>query len=232
VRDYFARQGLSCLFEHDPRGTQRHVNLMAHEGGRISIYIEPGTFEPTIDLAKLERVIANSDYVVLNIVNYCRHLIPLARRHHKPIWCDIHDYDGHNPYHQDFIDSADFLFMSSDAMPQYRSFMESQIRRGKKLAICTHGSTGATALANDGEWIEMSALTEYPVVDTNGAGDRFSAGVLYGYVHAYPLTTCLRLGAVMGALSVTSQELVSPDLSVARLQEEYACHYGEPYTSP
>ncbi len=225
VRDYFAREGLSCIFEYDPRGTSRHVNLMSRTGGRVSIYIERGTLEPSIDRVQLERIIVDSDYVVLNIINYCRHLIPLVHKHHKLIWCDIHDYDGHNPYHQDFIDNADYLFMSSDSIRDYRSFMEEQIRRGKKLVVCTHGNSGATALADNGEWIETPALTSYPVIDTNGAGDNFFSGVLYGYIHAYPLATCLRLGTLMGALSVTAQELVPPDLTAALLEKEYARHY-------
>ena len=231
VRNYFTREGLSCLFERDPRGTPRHVNLMANTGGRLSIYVEAGTFEPVIDLVQLEVVIARSYYVVLNIVNYCRHLIPLARKHSRPIWCDIHDYDGRNPYHQDFIDCADYLFMSSDAMPGYHTFMEAQIRRGKKLVVCTHGSAGTTALSDNGEWVETPALINYPVVDTNGAGDSFFAGVLYGYAHAYPLQICLRVGAVMGALSVTSQELVPTNFTEARLEKEYTSQYGESYTS-
>lgn len=226
VRDYFAQENLECLFEHDPRGTERHLNLMAGEKERLSIYLESGSFEPIINLERLRQVLAGCDVVVLNILNYCRQILPLAREYRKPIWCDLHNYDGVNPYHQEFLENADYLFLSSDALPDYRAFMKAQIVCGKKLVVCTHGNAGATALTPQGEWYEIPALAGYSVMDTNGAGDSFFAGVLYGHAHGCTLLTCLQLGALLGALSVTSRELVPSSLSLAYVEEEYFKRYG------
>jgi sugar/nucleoside kinase (ribokinase family) len=226
IRDLFARENLTLIADIDPKGTQRHVNLMAEDGGRISIYVQYATFEPAIDLSRLDAEIAQSDLVVLNLSNYCRRLIPLAKQHDKPIWCDIHDYDGKNDYHRDFIEGADVLTMSSDAMPHYKSFMERLIAEGKQLVVCTHGRAGATALTADGEWITAPALTSYEQRDTNGAGDSFFAGLLYGFTQEYALEKCLRLGAIVAGLCVTSEELFYPELSVQTVEFEYARHFG------
>ena len=224
IRQFCTRAGLPTLFEIDPQGTQRHVNLMTHDGGRISIYAAYATFEPELNLALLQAQIAASDLVALNLSNYARHLIPLARAAGKPIWCDIHNYDGENSYHQDFIDGADVLTMSSDAIPDYRAFMQRQIAAGKQLVVCTHGRDGSTALDADGIWTETPAITAWEVQDTNGAGDAFFAGLLYGHLRDYPLAKCLGLGAVAGGMCVASPELFHPELSATRIEEEYRAH--------
>lgn len=226
IRAHLEREQITFLYDIDPKGTQRHVNLMADDGGRISIYVAYATFEPEIDLAQIEPAIRDSDYVALNLSNYCRHLIPLAQRYNKPIWIDIHDYDGVNAYHRDFITGADVLTMSSDAMPDYRAFMEAQIDSGKQLVICTHGRDGATALTAAKEWITVPALTHYPQRDTNGAGDSFFAGVLYGHTQGYPVEQCLQIGTITAGLCVTSPTLYHPDLSANLIESEYREHYG------
>ncbi len=40
------------------------------------------------------------------------------------------------------------------------------------------------------------------------------------------MARCLRLGAVVAGLCVTSTELFHPDLSAALVEVEYARHYG------
>lgn len=75
-----AREGVTFLHDIDPRGTERHVNLKSDDGGRISIYMAHATLEPRVALERLEPVIADSGHVVININNYCRRLIPVAKR--------------------------------------------------------------------------------------------------------------------------------------------------------
>jgi sugar/nucleoside kinase (ribokinase family) len=220
--------GIDFIHDTDPQGTQRHVNLMDQHGRRISIIVAPGTFEPAIDTARLEELIPRADYVVLNISNYCRHLIPAIKRHGKPIWTDLHDYDGAKEYHRDFVDAADYLFLSSDALPDYRAFMQGLIAAGKRLVVCTHGRNGSTALTAAGEWIETPIVESYARKDTNGAGDAFFAGVLYGHSRGLGIRPCLRLGAIVAGLCVTSWELAYQDLSARLVEAEYARVYGEP----
>ena len=223
---YLDARGVRLLHDLDPGGTKRHTNLMDDAGRRISIHLVPGTFEPEIDLARLEAAIATSDLVALNIINYCRRAIPICQQLGKPIWCDIHDYNGQDAYHQDFIDAADVLHLSSDALPDYRAFMETQIAAGKQLVICTHGRNGASALTADGQWYTIPIINAYQRVDTNGAGDAFFSGVLYGHLQGYPLERCLRLGAVVSGLCITSRELAHPELRPALVEAEYAHHFG------
>lgn len=65
------------------------------------------------------------------------------------------------------------------------------------------------------------SAADYQVVDTNGAGDNFFAGVLYGYLNDYGLEKSLQLGSIMGGLAVTSQELVASAVDPQTLLAEY-----------
>jgi sugar/nucleoside kinase (ribokinase family) len=228
IREYLRDNNITFLHDLDPLGTARHVNLLNGDGARISIFLTAGTFAPQVATERLDAAIAAHDHIVLNIINYCRELIPRIQQQHKAIWCDIHDYDGANTYHDDFIRAADYLTLSSDALPDYRPFMRRMIDAGKQLVICTHGKHGSTALTAAGEWIEQPSIPGYAFKDSNGAGDAFFAGVLFGHTRGYPLRQCLRLGALMGGLCITSEELALSALSRTLLAAEYQRVYGEP----
>jgi len=227
IRAYLRDNDLALLHDLDPQGTARHVNLLDADGRRISIFLHADTFPPAVDMQRLNAAIAAHDYIVLNIMSYCRDLIPLIQQQHKPIWCDIHDYDGANSYHDDFIHAADYLMLSSDALPEYRPFMRRMIGAGKQLVVCTHGKHGASALTAAGEWIEQPSIPSYAFKDSNGAGDAFFAGVLFGHTRGFPPQQCLRLGALMGGLCITSEELALPTLNRTLLAHEYQRVFGE-----
>ena len=106
-------------------------------------------------------------------------------------------------------------------MSGYRPFMQHLVTQGKKLVVCTHGRHGSTALTSDHRWIDTPIVPGYTVRDTNGAGDAFFAGFLYGHSRQRPIEQCLRLASITGGLCVTSEELAAPTLSPELLESEY-----------
>ncbi len=228
AKAYLEQAEVPFIYDIDPQGTKRHVNLMDSQGNRISIFFSYGSFDPDFDIARLRPLIRESDYIVLNVINYCRRLIPIIQQHQKAIWCDIHDYDGTNDYHKDFLHAADYVFMSSDAMPDYKPFMQKLIDKGKKLVVCTHGKDGVTAFTMHRQWIDTPIIHAYTRQDTNGAGDSFFAGYLYGHSKGFSTNKCLRLGTIVAGLCVSSKELAYPQLSSVKVAEEYAKYYHKP----
>ncbi|RSK25966.1 carbohydrate kinase family protein [Bacillus sp. HMF5848] len=220
VKGFCKEHNIQYMYDIDPKGTDRHVNIMNSCGQRISMFIAETSQEPDMDYTKYEKVIAESDYVVLNIINYCRHFIDIIKKHKKEIWCDLHDYNEGNSYHEDFIEAADYIFLSSDNLQDYKAVMTDFINRGKKLVVCTHGKEGVTALTTEGEWIDMPAMLVDEVVDTNGAGDNFFSGFLYGYANDCAIEECVKYGTAAGAMCVQSSELVHKDLSIPMLQKQ------------
>lgn len=216
---------ISLLTDLDDTGTERHLNLMNTNGERISIFMKPSSDDPKIDYSKFIPYIKNADYVVINISNYCRHLIPLCKSLNKMIWTDLHDYDGSSTYHEDFIESADYIFLSSDNMPNYRSFMKAMIGAGKELVICTHAKNGATVLTKKGEWINVPIVESYNMMNANGAGDAFFSGFLYGYSQNYNILKCMQLGTISAGLCIESLEIANPVSNKALLEKEFEKHY-------
>lgn len=229
IKEYFGEEeGLCFIYDVNPTGSERHTNLMDAEGRRISIIQVQGLLDGShLDHRKIEPLMDESDYVALGISSPYASLIPLIKRHGKEIWCDLHDYDGVNPYHDPFVEGSDYLFLSSDAMPDCRTFMERMIVEGKKLVVCTHGEKGSTALTSGGTWVDTAAIELPVMVDTNGAGDAFFAGFLYGHAQGYNVEACLRYATIAGGLCILSDELAFPLLSVEFIEAEYRKHYRE-----
>lgn len=185
----------------------RHVNLMDDAGERISIFVNPGSHEFTVDVESMRPVARRADVVAVTIMNHCRAFLPMLEALGKPIWVDIHDYDGVNPHHDEFIEAADFLFMSSQAHPEWRGFLEDRIGAGATVGVATHGAEGASGLTAGNGWIDVPAVPVQEVVDTNGAGDAFFSGFVVAWMHEPSLRTALEAGAAQAALAIGSLDL-------------------------
>jgi sugar/nucleoside kinase (ribokinase family) len=217
IQDALVHPRIRLLTEKTDAPTEQHVNLMSADGHRISLFIQPPPEPEHVDWTQAQQALAESSLVVVNILGYTRSALPWLKTTGTPIWTDLHDYDGHNAYHEPFIDAARAIFLSSDNLPNYRTTMERLIDRGKEFVVCTHGSKGATLLTGEGQWLEQPVVSVPGVVDTNGAGDAFFSGFLHRYLQGHGLADCLRAGAICGALCVTSRDLASPELSPERL---------------
>ncbi|MBL0200758.1 MAG: carbohydrate kinase family protein [Chitinophagaceae bacterium] len=226
--DYYGKQIEQNLHENkidffidiDPVGTERHINIMDDEGKRISMFITQSSESINYNTQKIDAAAKDADIIVLNIISYCRNIIPIIEKYNKPVWTDLHDYDGSNSYHNDFIRASQFIHMSSDNLPDYNSVMERFINEGKELAICTHAKKGATLLTKDGIRIEQPAILSYPMTDANGAGDSFFSGFLYGWINNQSYERCMQMGAVCAGLCINSKELASDFLSANYLNAE------------
>ena len=209
VEDVLRRAGVTLLVEPSSDGrTERHLNLMGGAGERLSIYLQaPGDVPPGRTWDAAVAALTAAPAVVIDLAGPALPLLREARRLGKDVWCDVHDYDGEAEFHREFVESASFLFLSSDRLPEYRAFMEDRVAAGARLVVCTHGARGASALTADGEWIEVAAVPVEHVVDTNGAGDAFFAGFLDAHLRGVGVAGALGEGARRGALCVQSPDL-------------------------
>ena len=85
------------------------------------------------------------------------------------------------------------------------------ISMGSKIAIVTLGEQGL-AYADGNSKGHIPAVTTEPV-DTTGAGDALTAGVIFGLIHDMPLDEAMRLGVTAASLTLQSEESVAPTLS-------------------
>jgi acarbose 7IV-phosphotransferase len=217
IQSFLDDNKIKTVAVNDPAGTERHINIMAADGGRISMFITQSSEELNHDEALVKQLIDEHDIIVLNIIPYCKQLIPLIRASGKPVWTDLHDYDGMNAYHQPFINAAHYIHLSSDNLTDYHPMMQQFIDAGKELVICTHGKKGASLLNKPGQWLQQEAVPGVSIVDSNGAGDSFFSGFLYGFLMNQSLQTAMEYGAICGALAVMDRNLVYSALSPALL---------------
>ena len=225
IINYLEKEKVNFIYDIDPKGTERHINIMDSNGGRISMFITQSSEKPEISVNKIEKEIINADIIVLNIISYCKEIIPFLQKKQKPIWTDLHDYIDGNEYHKPFIDIADYIFLSSDNLNDYKQTMLKLIEDGKELVVCTHGKRGATALTKSGKWIDEPAISNFKLVDSNGAGDNFFSGFLWAYLTGKPINECMKYASICGALCITSKQLVYKNLTLNLLQDTYSKIY-------
>lgn len=204
---------IELLVERTQAPTEQHTNLMSPSGERISIFTHPPDCPKEIDVESISKAMAKTDIAAISILDYTRPTLAIAKAHNKPLWIDLHDYDGKDSYHREFIDMADVIFVSSDNLPDYESFMAQQINAGKELVVCTHGKEGSAALTSEGRWYQQDILPDFPLVDSNGAGDAYFSGFLFAHFQNASLQNCMLYGSAAAALCVGSRKLYNPSLS-------------------
>jgi acarbose 7IV-phosphotransferase len=209
VRRAMHDAGVWFVEELDPLGTARHINLMDASGERMSMIVSPGSVDAAPDVTPVAGLLADASFAAVTIMNHCRPFLPIIRDAGVPLWIDIHDYDGVNTHHDEFISASDGLLMSTVAMRDWRGFAEEQVRGGRAIVICTHGARGASGLTADDGWVDVPAVPA-EVVDTNGAGDAFFAGFIVARSAGASLRSSLEAGAEQAARAVQSPDLAPP----------------------
>ncbi|MCI1019426.1 carbohydrate kinase family protein [Microbacterium sp. C5A9] len=193
IRDALALAGVDVLWG-ESAVTERHLNLMTRAGARVSLYLSSPEATEGQDDAALIAAMTRADALVLDLAPEPLRLLPHAQATGRPIWVDVHDYDGTADFHRPFLDAADAVFCNADRLPDPVDFLHSRIASGAALAVCTLGADGAVAV--DSDHVEHRvAAAPVEVVDTNGAGDAFFAGVLDARLTGADLDTALRAGA-------------------------------------
>ncbi len=199
-------KGVEVVRFRDPAGTAEHVNLMDRSGERISIFARTGSPSIEIPVDEVTPLFEGADVLAITQYDYCRPLLEPAGRTGIPVLIDIHDYDGVNPYHRQFYEAADWLFMSSVALPTWQDFARDRRRAGVEFVVTTHGADGATALV--GERLHFAPAPPVDeVIDTNGAGDAFACGFVDGWLESGDPVRALDRAAAQAGRAIRSTGL-------------------------
>ncbi|MEP7240126.1 MAG: PfkB family carbohydrate kinase, partial [Devosia sp.] len=192
IRAFLAQRGIAARLDIDPGGTSRHVNLMNAAGERISIFLFNGSPEPPVDTAAMAPAIGAAGTVFLNITASSIPLLPLLDAARAEVWVDLHDWDGANPWYEQFIARADVIQLSDEALAEPRAAMQRLAERAR-LVVLTRGRHGALALAG-GQWLEVPPAPAR-LVDSNGAGDTFMVALWHAEGLGMSLPEALRFAA-------------------------------------
>lgn len=209
LRERLARGGVDFEPLISPAGTRRAVNLVDRTGHRQSFYDGrdpddlrmPGGFHrPHLQRAR---------HVHLSISNFCRFLYDDIGALGLPVSTDLHDWDGRAEHQREFALRSDLVFLSAaKAGERVTDVMRGILRDGRAEAVvATAGASGAYVLVRGGAEPQHvpAAPPPAPVLDSNGAGDAFVCGFLYGRRRGLDAIGSARLGAVAGAHACTAE---------------------------
>lgn len=206
VRAALDRPRVTLHAEHAADGrTERHVNVLADDGSRLSVYLAlPSPDRPVEPIPHDVRALLDgAAAAVVDLADHSRPVLAAARAAGVPVWCDVHDDDGTAGYARPFADAADVLLVSADRLDDPAAYLDQAVRGGARLAVCTAGPRGAVARDADGWW-DVPVAPVDRVVDTDGAGDAFLAGLLHGVLDGLPHPDALARASACGALAVGS----------------------------
>ncbi|WP_344082500.1 carbohydrate kinase family protein [Luedemannella helvata] len=203
VRAECRRRNVDLRFQVSPLGTRRAVNLVDEQGRRMSLYDARDSPDLRLPREFYLPYVRAARHVHLSIMDFARHLFDDLLDLGVPTSTDLHDWDGHDPYHWEFARQADVVTLSlARISDRFREVMGRIVAEGRaQVVIATAGAEGCYVLARgqDGVRHVPAATPPRPVVDSNGAGDAFVSGFLYGRLAGWPLEQCVRAGTVAGA---------------------------------
>lgn len=196
-----ALRELDCSWGHAEAGTRRSVLLVGPDGRRTSLHDTKATSGERLPRELYTSV--RTRHVHVTIMDFCRHVYPDLDG--VPISTDLQDWDGADDYHEDFAYRSDLVFLSAAALKDPAATMRDILARGRAhTVVCTRGADGCLMLTRDsGLRAFPAAPLPGPVADSNGAGDAFVSGFLYGTLHGRPPAECVRLGSIAGAHACT-----------------------------
>ncbi|MFF3418252.1 adenosine kinase [Streptomyces sp. NPDC002698] len=224
VRALHRDRGIALTEIPQPAGTKRAVNLVGPDGRRLSLYDDSRAREgDRLPEETVRDLAASSRHAHVSITYPCAFALPILREAGVTISTDLHNWDGENPYHEAFAYAADIVFVSTTALADPVTTMRKIAERGRaEVVVATAGAEGAYMLADD-EVTHIPAIPpRTPVVDSNGAGDSFAAGFLYGRLAGEPLGRCALYGALAGAYACTVPATRADAISRAELLDQAA----------
>ncbi len=166
-------------------------------------------------------------YLVFNRA-LCESVLACARAAGCTISLDLSSFEVVNAARdwmfQQFGKGIDVIFANEDEIralyPGHPGDFEALARE-----LAGRNVIAAVKLGRDGSWIAKGSETHRiepvhlsDVVDTNGAGDAWAAGFLYGYVRGRPLAECGAMASVMGSETVRHLGPLIPDSAWATVR--------------
>ncbi|SCL17565.1 Sugar or nucleoside kinase, ribokinase family [Micromonospora pallida] len=213
IRAALSRTDVTAVLRTDPRGTRRSVNLVDPTGRRMSLYdARPWQGSPPFTAAELAELVARASHVHLSIMDWTRDLLPALRAalpEGVTLSTDLHDWDGHNPYHRPFAEVADLVFVSGVRLGGAAADLAATL--SPRTVVVTHGADGAVLYRPDRPPVRVPATAPpAPVVDSNGAGDAFAAGFVAVRLRGADPEPAARYAAEVAAAACTHDGMEYP----------------------
>ncbi|MET7666854.1 carbohydrate kinase family protein [Micromonospora luteifusca] len=213
VRAALARAGVPAALAEDRGGTRRSVNLVDSGGQRTSLYDpRPWRGSPPFSPTEMAELVRGARHVHLSIMDWLVPLLPTVRAALPAgvaLSTDLHDWNGENPYHRPFAEVADLVLVSGVRLAERAASLAGTL--APRTVVVTRGADGAELYPGDGTQVPVPPVAPPgPVIDSNGAGDAFAAGLIAGRLRGQPLAEAARYAARVAAAACTHDGMEYP----------------------
>ncbi|MBR6257595.1 MAG: carbohydrate kinase family protein [Lachnospiraceae bacterium] len=148
------------------------------------------------DMSMVAPTVAYSDMVVLSNANFCRPFIEVAKRYHKPICVNIHEFlREKEQYNEDFLSAASVLYFSDDTITEDPfDFVKSIADKyGTDIIILGQGAKGLILYDRKRNInVHYNTVQTNDVVNTAGAGNALLACFLHFYMETGDSTSAIK----------------------------------------
>ncbi len=138
------------------------------------------------DYELFERQIQDKDMVLISSCNFCRPVIELAKKYHKPLAVNVRSLKKERIVQkEDFLKAADILHISGDEMDKepYECINELREKYDPQIVIVGIGDRGVILYTReDNSILEYRPVKTNGVVNTVGAGNAMYSAFLHYYV--------------------------------------------------
>ena len=175
--------------------------------GRRQVYCDLKDIqEQMLDVENLEYTLSDVGAAALCNINFNRALIKKAHETGVLTATDVHVLDNvENDYNRDFMENADILFLSDEALPcPPEEFIQRLHERYHNLVtVIGMGAKGALLLdAGTNQMKAVSAYSGAKVVNTVGAGDALFSSFLHYYVKGLSAEDSLRRAVIFAGIKI------------------------------
>ncbi len=202
-------RGIRMIVDRHAEPTPQHLNIMDQAGGRFSIFLSNGAEDPVLDTARLQTAIAAADVIFLSLAQSSLKAIPLLNDAAAPVFLDLHNYDGKNPWYDPFIAAADVIQLSDVALPDPRPVIDRLLRGRATQVVLTKGVAGAEVITPHAHHTIPACPAH--LVDSNGAGDAFSVALWHATSRGAALADAGPFAAAAAACAVETTEIFPPN---------------------
>lgn len=210
-------RGIAMIVDDHEEPTPQHLNIMDRAGGRYSIFLSNGAEAPILDLTRLQAAIDAAGTIFLSLAASSLAALPLLQHSNAPVFLDIHNYDGQNPWYDPFIAAADVIQLSDVALNDAKPIVDRLLAGRARQVVLTKGARGAEIFTPNHHLTIPARPAE--LVDSNGAGDAFSVALWHAQHQDASLQDAATFAAQTAAFAVETYDLFPANITAADISQ-------------